>query len=750
MAAARAPARIPPLVAALIIGLAAAGCDGDGAPARATPTPPSPLPTVAPTPTEAPPTLAGAARLEYEGEFDRAAVTYGDVAAASNGAAREDALLGQARALARHGREDEARSALAAAFDGAAPPSDASTLRFALGRALAAAGDNAGALDSLDRYVAAAGTLTPYAQAERAPLLAALGRFDEARIAGEAVFATPLPEDKGTVAYRLARAFEDAGADSAALAWYARVEPNGGDGAAALARAGAIRRRTGDAAWVQDYATAVARYPASGDATTLLAALDDASVPVSDYTRGVVHYRAFRNDEARAAFERAAAAGDNAGSATYYLGALDERTGDNATAIDTYARAAALDPAGPLADDALWWRGRLLAAAGRFDEAGATFAQLAADYAASSRAPEARFQQGMVLHRAGNHEGASFAWGAVAGSEAPDDERVRALFWQGRALQAAGRAGEASFAFSRVIAEFPDEFYAIRAAAILGHDGGDAGEPDLAPRVPDWAAIARWVTEQRGVDPETSAPPLENDARWPVGAALEQAGMHAESMGVYQSMITDNGGEDVIGLYRMLRRFHDEGRTALAARAARTLYRSAPGYRAPHPELLRLAYPPAFGDLTQRAAADEDMDPLLLLALMRQESFYDPLAGSHAGALGLTQVIEPTGRAIAGELGIADFEMRDLYRPALSLRFGAHYIAGQLAEFDGNIYHALAAYNGGPGAALNAIELAGDDIDRFVEDLEFDETRLYVRLVVENYARYRELYAGAGPHSLPD
>lgn len=694
--------------------------------------------------------MEGAARFEYEGDFKRAAAAYAAVAAGSSGASRDDALLGQARTLARDGRDEEARRALAAAFAGARPPADASTLRFALGRALVAAGDDAAALESLDQYIAAGGALATYAQAERAPLLAALGRLDEAGAAGEAVFATRLPEEKGAVAYTLAHAFEDAGADGAALAWYARVDANGGDGASALARSGGIRRRLGDPAWVQDYATAIARYPGSGDATALLASLDEAGIATSDYTRGLVHYRAFRNDEARAAFERAATAGDNAGSVAYYLGALDERAGENAAAIDTYARAVALDPAGPLADDALWWRGRLLAAAGRYDEAGTTFATLATDYAASSaRAPEARFQQGMMLYRAGNHDGASFAWGAIAGSGAPDDERVRAMFWQGRALQATGRDDEANVAFTRVIDAFPDEFYAHRAAAMLGRGAGSTGDLDLAPKAPDWAAIAAWITSRRGVDPETAAPLLENDPRWTIGAALDEAGMHAESMGIYQSMITDNGGEDIVGLYRMLRRFHDEGRTALAARAARTLYRSTPAFRAPHPELLRLSYPPAFGDLAERAAADEGIDPLLLMALMRQESFYDPLAGSIAGALGLTQVIEPTGRAIAGELGIDDFEMSDLYRPALSLRFGAHYIAGQLREFDGNFYHALAAYNGGPGTAANAIESAGDDIDQFVEDLEFDETRLYVRLVVESYVRYRQLYAGAEPHSLP-
>lgn len=744
-AAIRAPARAFALALALIIGPALAGCDRAKAPGA---TPTSAPPTIAPTPTEAPPTLDGAARLEHEGEYERAASAYAAVAAASSGAARDDAVLGQARTLARTGRDDEARRALATALASAPAADDASTARFALGRALAAVGDATGALDSLDRYVAAGGVLTPYAQAERAPLLAALGRYDEAAAAGDSVMAAPLPADKGAFAFRLAAAFEDAGADSAALAWYARVEPNEGDGASALARMGGIRRRLGDAAWADGYAIAIARYPGSASAIDLLGALDDAAVPVSDYARGVVLYRAFRDDDARAAFERAEASGDNAGSAAYYLAAIAERAGDDAAAIDAYARAVATDPSGPLADDALWWRARLLGAAGRHEEAGAAFAALASEYPASARASEARFQQGMMLYHAGDIDGASYAWGGVAAGDAPADERARALFWQARALRSASRPG-ADAAFARVIDAYPDEFYALRAAALLGRDAGGASKPDLAPVAPDWPAIAAWVLAQRGIDPETAAPALITDARWATGAALDDAGMHAESMAVYRSMIADNGGEDAVELYRMLRRFHAEGRAALAASAARTLYRSAPDFQRPDPALLRLAYPPAYGDLAVRAAAGEGIDPLLLLALVRQESFYDPLAGSPAGALGLTQVIEPTGEALAEALGIAGFTMSDLYRPALSLRFGARYLADQLAAFHGNIYHAIAAYNGGPGAAADAMETAGDDIDQFVEDLEFDETRLYVRLVMENYARYRQLYGGISGLSLP-
>jgi soluble lytic murein transglycosylase len=151
-----------------------------------------------------------------------------------------------------------------------------------------------------------------------------------------------------------------------------------------------------------------------------------------------------------------------------------------------------------------------------------------------------------------------------------------------------------------------------------------------------------------------------------------------------------------------------------------------------------------------RESSDEGNVPdVLMLAVVRQESFFDPRAGSSAGALGLTQVIPLTGEAIASDLGIADFQVDQLFRPGVSLRFGARYLGQQLDAFDGNLYHALAAYNGGPGNAERWARAADGDVDRFVEEISFAQTRLYVKLVSENLARYRQLYLGLDAPQLP-
>src|SRR5207244_9455601 len=157
-------------------------------------------------------------------------------------------------------------------------------------------------------------------------------------------------------------------------------------------------------------------------------------------------------------------------------------------------------------------------------------------------------------------------------------------------------------------------------------------------------------------------------------AELEDVGLHNQAESVYAA-IRSESKDDAATLFRITRRLSDEKRVALASRAAVTLLGALPKDAPPPPEdLLRIAYPAAYGDLVTAAAKKENVSPLLLLALVRQESFFDPEAGSGAGALGLTQVVPGTGEQIAARLGITDFTANDLYRPKISLQFGASYL----------------------------------------------------------------------------
>lgn len=154
-------------------------------------------------------------------------------------------------------------------------------------------------------------------------------------------------------------------------------------------------------------------------------------------------------------------------------------------------------------------------------------------------------------------------------------------------------------------------------------------------------------------------------------------------------------------------------------------------------------YPTPYPDIVQAAAQRENLSPALIYAVMRQESVFDPNAGSTAGACGLLQLIAPTARRVAEQLK-EPFTEAALLSPDSNIRYGAHYLAQLSGYFGGNLALVAAAYNAGPEAVfrwLSAPEKIG--MDAFVARIPFEETRTYVERVLGNLARYQYLSGGA-------
>lgn len=159
----------------------------------------------------------------------------------------------------------------------------------------------------------------------------------------------------------------------------------------------------------------------------------------------------------------------------------------------------------------------------------------------------------------------------------------------------------------------------------------------------------------------------------------------------------------------------------------------------------RLALPPAHAPEVWRVARAHDVDPWLVLGIMRTESLYDARAVSRAGARGPMQVMPRTGHRIAERVGDEGFHTGRLHDPMVALDYGVLYLGRLMARFDGVFPLAVASYNGGPhnvSAWMKAFP-DGVPLDRFVEHIPFGETRRYVRAVSERYAAYAHLYADA-------
>jgi len=160
----------------------------------------------------------------------------------------------------------------------------------------------------------------------------------------------------------------------------------------------------------------------------------------------------------------------------------------------------------------------------------------------------------------------------------------------------------------------------------------------------------------------------------------------------------------------------------------------------------QLLYPRYFFDFISDDARRFDADPTLILAIMREESRFNPRAKSEAAARGLLQFIITTARDIGRDAGLVDVTEDDLYDPRVIIRLGAKYVSKLAHDLGGNRYEIAAAYNAGPRQVALWSRLApasGDDF--FLSSINFDETKQYVRKVMNSYRRYEEIYGNAGP-----
>ena len=139
---------------------------------------------------------------------------------------------------------------------------------------------------------------------------------------------------------------------------------------------------------------------------------------------------------------------------------------------------------------------------------------------------------------------------------------------------------------------------------------------------------------------------------------------------------------------------------------------------------LRVRYPLRFEHIVRGHAANYDLDPALVAAVIYQESKFRPDARSPSGAIGLMQLLPATAKGIALRTGGSRFRVSDLYDPEVNVRYGCWYLRNLLGKY-GSLELALAAYNGGQG-----------NVDRGVR---YPETRDYVEKVLE----VRDIYAQA-------
>jgi soluble lytic murein transglycosylase len=427
------------------------------------------------------------------------------------------------------------------------------------------------------------------------------------------------------------------------------------------------------------------------------------------------------------------------------------RLDDPAAARDLFKQAAAASAA--KAPAALLEAARLAERESDCAVAAAEYLDVARLYPAATEAGEALYRGGLCQYRLGQSAGALESWQRLVDGYAANLYAHAGRFWAGKAALELGNGPQAVALWTPLAAEVGDSYYTARAADLAAQAGLTlAGTAVLSPTLTtapgddgSQAAAERWLagwaapgqadpTSLRQLPAAVTADPQVQRV-----AAYLAAGLRAEALREAND-VRDRYTDDPLATYALGLHWRDLGLYQHATQAAVRLAALAPPGGVPL-FVERMAYPTYFADLVDAEAAGRGLDPHLIYALIRQESFFERGARSSAAAQGLTQVIPSTAEYIARAIDWPNFQPDDIYKPYVNVKFGTYYLWAALDMFDGDAYPALVAYNAGPGNAQFWYDQANTaDDDLFVEEITIAEPKIYVRRVLANYAAYKRLY----------
>lgn len=134
----------------------------------------------------------------------------------------------------------------------------------------------------------------------------------------------------------------------------------------------------------------------------------------------------------------------------------------------------------------------------------------------------------------------------------------------------------------------------------------------------------------------------------------------------------------------------------------------------------------------------QNVPPALIYSIMRQESLFNPMARSPADAFGLMQLIPEMASVAAKNLGVEFHGPEDLYDPDKNIAFGTVFLKGLFKKYEGRFILAVAAYNANDRAIQGWVKtrMRPDPLE-FIEEIPYDETRTYVKLVMRNFVTYQ-------------
>jgi soluble lytic murein transglycosylase len=349
-------------------------------------------------------------------------------------------------------------------------------------------------------------------------------------------------------------------------------------------------------------------------------------------------------------------------------------------------------------------------------------------YANSDAAAEMRWFYAKERAKAGDFKLAR-QWAEPIISNNPTSPiAAEAGFWAGKWAQRLGQDNDARKLYEAVLKTHPESYFAWRSASLLGWNVGDFNtvrslnprveKPNSRPELPAGSTAMKELY-QLGQDRDAWT-------YWQVEFQNRNTPTIAEQFtdGIMRLGVGDN----LDGIY-MVSSLRD---------------RDKPEEKAQYEQLRQSSfywqalYPFPYVQEIENWAAQRQLNPMLVTALIRQESRFEPKIKSSAGAVGLMQVMPDTATYIADNIKLKQYKLED---PQDNIKLGTWYLDHTHQEYNNNTMLAVASYNAGPTAVSGWLgKSKTQDPDEFVEKIPYDETRGYVKSVMGNYWNYLRLY----------
>lgn len=422
--------------------------------------------------------------------------------------------------------------------------------------------------------------------------------------------------------------------------------------------------------------------------------------------------------------------------------------GEHAIAIKRYQAAQAVDPRHSYADDALLREAEEWSSLGDARQTEAVLASLPGKFPDGDNVAEAMWRLGWHAWREQNY-GDAIKWWRKQVELVPHDDSYfgegEAQYWLGRAYAAQSDPAQAIASWQAAVRIAPAAYYALLAlnrlretdarvyAATLAEISTDpAGFDPAAPAFafrprPEWStpgfhraiellrlglgAAAERELKKLGLtapaDRKRVDDPDKIEKLWAMAFLYDRAGRHATSIWPTRWHILDYRAQWPIGANR-----------------ARW----------------QIAYPKAYWELLTRHAAANKVPIAMQIAIVREESGFDPLDESYANAIGLTQMIPPTAKDFARGTGI-DPTRENLRDPENNVTIGGRFLGSLYRTWNGFTLLVPPSYNAGPAGVRRMLRARGSwDADEFVEGIVDDQARNYTKRVLGSYFTYTWLY----------